>query len=86
MQDKWLAGGANPDGPGNIPNITPHADGIGSWLEADIVYYLQSGFTPDFDTAGGTMVAVIENTSKLSDADLSSIAKYLKSIPAMPKH
>ncbi|KAB7613404.1 c-type cytochrome [Amylibacter sp. SFDW26] len=81
--DYWLAGGPNPDGDGKIPNITPHDTGIGSWSEGEIVNYLKTGFTPDFDSVGGSMVAVIDNTSRLSDQDLSAIAKYLKSIPAI---
>lgn len=82
---RWLAGGPNPDGEGTIPNITPHDDGIGSWAETDIVYYLQSGFTPDFDSAGGQMAKVIENTAKLPEADQQAIAAYLKAVPALPK-
>jgi len=80
----WMSGGPNPDGPGTIPNITPHDDGIASWSEGDIAYYLESGFTPDFDSAGGTMVAVIRNTSQLPAEDREAIAKYLKSLPALP--
>jgi len=81
--DRWLVGGPNPNGIGRIPNITPHETGIGTWSETEIVNYLKTGFTPDFDSAGGTMVAVIETTSKLPDTDLQAIAKYLKSIPAL---
>jgi len=74
---KWLAGGPNPDGPGRIPNITPHAL---KWSAADIAEYLNSGFTPDFDTVGGSMVAVQENMAKLSATDRMAIALYLKAI------
>ena len=81
--DQWLAGGPNPDGEGKIPYITPHEMGIESWSEGEIVNYLKTGFTPDFDSVGGSMVAVIDNTSQLSDQDLSAIAKYLKSVPAI---
>ncbi|MFK7744787.1 MAG: c-type cytochrome [Roseobacter sp.] len=77
---QWMAGGANPDGEGKIPNITPWAL---DWVETDIAYYLETGFTPDFDSAGGSMVAVIENTAKLSPEDRSAIAAYLKAIPAV---
>ena len=77
----WLAGGPNPDGEGSIPNITPHEDGLEAWSESDIVYYLESGFTPDFDTVGGSMVKVQENIAHLPDDDVRAIAAYLKSIP-----
>ncbi len=76
---RWFAGAPNPSGRGNIPNITPAEL---AWTEADIAAYLKSGFTPEFDTAGGSMTAVIEGTSKLSDEDRAAIAAYVKSAPA----
>lgn len=79
---RWLTGGPNPDGQGRIPNITSNDTDIEAWTEADIAYYLQTGFTPDFDTAGGSMVDVIDNISHLSETDIRAIAKYLKFIPA----
>jgi len=78
---RWLAGGPNPDGEGTIPNLTPAGGDIASWSEADIAEYLKSGFTPDFDTAGGSMVEVVENTSLLNDEDRRAIARYLKAVP-----
>lgn len=77
--DRWFAGGPNPDGPGTIPNITPAKL---TWSESEIAYYLESGFTPDFDTAGGSMVEVIRGTSKLPPEDRAAIAAYLKAVPA----
>jgi mono/diheme cytochrome c family protein len=79
---KWLTGGPNPDGEGRVPNITPDPDGLGSWSESDITYYLESGFTPDFDTVGGSMVKVQEHMALLPAEDREAIAAYLKSIPA----
>lgn len=79
---RWLAGGPAPEGDGKIPNITPHSDGMGNWSMADIAYYLESGFTPDFDSVGGTMVSVQENMARLETTDRAAIAAYLKSIPA----
>ena len=76
--DKWMAGGPNPDGKGSIPNITPHPSGIGDWSEVDIEEYLTSGFTPEYDVAGGQMTDVVENTSRLSEEDRRAIAAYLK--------
>ena len=80
---KKLAGGLAAEGDGKIPNITPHPKGIGDWSVKDITYYLESGFTPDFDSVGGSMVSVQENMSKLPEQDRIAIAKYLKSIPAL---
>ena len=77
---KWLAGGPNPDGPGRIPNITPHAL---KWDADEIAEYLNSGFTPDFDTVGGSMVSVQENMALLSASDRMAIALYLKAIKAV---
>ena len=82
--DRWMAGGPNPDGDGRIPNITPHESGIGSWSEADIAYYLETGFTPDFDSVGGSMVAVQREMAKVGADDRAAIAAYLKFIEAKP--
>jgi mono/diheme cytochrome c family protein len=79
-KSKWMAGGPNPDGPGRIPNITPAKL---TWSVEEIAEYLSSGFTPDFDTVGGSMVSVQENTAKLVDADRMAIAAYLKALPAI---
>lgn len=78
----WLAGAPNPESEGRIPNITPGSRSISGWSESDIVGYLQTGFTPDFDTVGGSMVEVQQNLAKLPAADLEAIAAYLKAVPA----
>jgi mono/diheme cytochrome c family protein len=82
-RDLWLAG--TPDGPeGEVaPNITPDPKtGIGSWSEADIVTLLKEGVTPEYDNVQGTMAkAVRDGLSHLTDADLQTIAVYLKSVP-----
>ena len=83
LRDRWLAGAQNPEGEGRVPNITPGGKNISGWSAADIAYYLESGFTPEFDTVGGSMVAVQENLSKLSGEDREAIAAYLKALPAL---
>ena len=75
---RWLGGAPNPSGRGTVPNITP---GGLDWSEADIVEYLTSGFTPEFDTAGGHMVPVVENMARLPEEDRAAIARYLKQVP-----
>lgn len=80
---RWLAGAPNPEGEGNIPNITPDGDALAEWSKEDIAYYLKSGFTPDYDTVGGSMVEVQENMSRLSDEDRKAIAAYLKAVPPL---
>jgi mono/diheme cytochrome c family protein len=79
--DLWLSGAAALEGKGHVPNITPAKDGIGSWSAKDIAYYLESGFTPDFDSVGGAMVDVQENIAHLPAADREAIAAYLKAVP-----
>jgi mono/diheme cytochrome c family protein len=80
--DRWLAGAPNPEGQGRIPNITPGSKSIGAWSESDIVNYLETGFTPDFDSVGGSMVEVQKNMARLPAGDREAIAAYLKAVPA----
>lgn len=79
-KSRWMGGAPNPEGKGRIPNITP---GALKWSAADIAEYLKSGFTPDYDSAGGAMAKVIRNTSRLSDEDRAAIAAYLKALPSI---
>ena len=76
--DQWLAGGPNPSGDGTIPNIRPAAL---RWSANDIAAYLATGFTPDFDSAGGEMTDVIRNMAELPDGHLEAIAAYLTTLP-----
>lgn len=78
---KWLGGAPAPTGEGRIPDITPVDGGFGSWSASDIAYYLESGFTPEYDSVGGEMVHVQENMAKLPSSDREAIAAYLKAIP-----
>ncbi|MES0882909.1 cytochrome c [Roseibium sp. SCP14] len=80
---RWLGGAPAPTGDGRIPDITPVEGGFGSWSAADIAYYLESGFTPDYDSVGGEMVHVQENMARLPASDRDAIAAYLKAIPAI---
>lgn len=76
-----FAGGPDPEGKGWVPNITQK--GLGDWSEKDIAYFLETGQTPDGDTAGGSMAAVIRNTSQLGADDRAAMATFLKSLPAV---
>jgi mono/diheme cytochrome c family protein len=75
-----FAGGPNPEGEGWVPNITQKV-GLAEWSAKDIAYFLETGQTPDGDTAGGSMARVIRNTSQLPPEDRAAIAEYLKSLP-----
>lgn len=74
-----FAGGPNPEGEGWVPNIT--RKGLSDWSAKDIGYFLETGQMPDGDSAGGSMVRVIKNTSQLSAGDREAIAEYVKSLP-----
>ncbi|MGI9391015.1 MAG: c-type cytochrome, partial [Boseongicola sp.] len=75
---RWMAGAPNPSGKGRIPGLTPAQL---DWSVDDIAFYLETGFTPDFDSAGGEMVDVIENMGKLTPEDRAAIATYIKALP-----
>ena len=77
QRDVWLTGAVLP-GEGKVPGITQSAL---DWSAEDIAYYLETGFTPDFDSAGGAMAHVVENMSKLPVSDREAIAAYVASLP-----
>jgi mono/diheme cytochrome c family protein len=78
IQSQRFAGGPDFESGGWVPNITQKA--LGDYSEDDIAYLLETGQTLK-DTVGGGMVAVIRNTSKLTDTDRKAMATYLKSLP-----
>ena len=78
----WLGGAPAAEGGGKVPNITPGGD-LGDWSASDIAYYLESGFTPDYDSVGGSMVEVQENMAMLPAGDREAIAAYLGVVPAV---
>jgi mono/diheme cytochrome c family protein len=84
-RDRFLAG--NRDGPDGkpVPNITPHAGGIGDWAKSDLVFAFQTSILPDGDVFGGAMAEVVEDgLSHLSREDLEAIADYLLSVEPLP--
>ena len=74
----WLVGGPNPAGEGQIPGLTPSQL---DWSESDIAAFLETGLTPEFDSAGGPMAEVVRNTARLTDEDRTAMAAYLKAVP-----
>ena len=74
---RWLGGAPNPAGEGRIPNITPGKLG---WTSVDIVQYLTTGFTPEFDSVGGHMAHVVENMARLPEGDRQAVAEYLVAV------
>ncbi|WP_028348573.1 c-type cytochrome [Bradyrhizobium murdochi] len=79
VEAQRFAGGPNPEGEGWVPNITQKR--LEEWSAKDIAYFLETGQTPDGDSAGGSMVRVIKNTSQLPPQDRDAIAEYVKSLP-----
>lgn len=75
---EWLSGAPNPAGRGSFPDLTPPEL---DWSEADLVEYFTSGFTPEFDSAGGHMALVVENMSALPVEDRQAVVAYLKTLP-----
>lgn len=75
---RWLGGGPDASGRGRVPNITP---GGLDWSARDIASYLETGFTPDFDSAGGHMALVVANYAQLPQSDRDAVAAYLKRVP-----
>lgn len=88
-RSRWLAGtvameGTDTERRGTVANITSGEGGIGGWSQDDIATLLETGFTPDFDSVGGAMAAVVRNMAELPASDRDAIAAYLKAIPAHP--
>lgn len=77
---RWMGGAPNPSGDGTIPPLTP--DKL-SWSAEDVAYYLESGFTPEFDAVGGHMAEVVENFSQLTAEDRNAVAAYVKALPPL---
>lgn len=78
-RDLWMQGGPNPSGEGRIPALPPEG-----WTAFDVAAYLETGFTPEFDSAGGEMADVIANMSRLTDADREAIAAYVMALRSSP--
>mgnify|MGYP001308185778 CR=1 FL=1 len=84
-RNRWLAGAPSLEiGGGRAPNITPAPGALGDWSAEDIATALDSGFTPEFDSLGGTMASVVDNYAHLRPEDRAAVAAYLKAIPPIP--
>ncbi len=73
---------SEPGRQGPHPRHHPGSKAIGNWSAGDIANYLETGFTPDFDSAGGSMAEVQQNIARLPASDREAIAAYLKAVPA----
>ena len=59
-----------------------HKDGLGSWSEAQLVQFLKTGRSERSAVFGGMSDVVEHSMQYMSDADLTAIARYLKTLPA----
>ncbi|SFB84408.1 c-type cytochrome [Tropicimonas isoalkanivorans] len=73
-RSRWMAGAPNPVGTGEVPNITPAAI---DWSRSEMVWYLQSGFTPSHEEVAGEMEPIIAGLGQLPEEDREAIAVYL---------
>ena len=69
---------------GPVPNITGGEGGLSNWSADDIASFLETGFTPDYNSVGGTMAEVQENMAMLVPDDRAAIGAYLKAVPPLP--
>ncbi|MEX0295807.1 c-type cytochrome [Pseudomonas putida] len=63
-----------------------HKDGLGSWSEEQLVQFLKTGRSDRSAVFGGMSDVVEHSMQHLSDADLTAIARYLKTLPASNPH
>ncbi|MDP9503722.1 cytochrome c [Pseudomonas protegens] len=59
-----------------------HKDGLGSWSEEQLVQFLKTGRSDRSAVFGGMSDVVVHSMQYMSEADLTAIARYLKSLPA----
>ncbi|RON42674.1 alcohol dehydrogenase [Pseudomonas frederiksbergensis] len=59
-----------------------HKDGLGSWSEEQLVQFLKTGRSDRSAVFGGMSDVVTHSMQYMTDADLTAIARYLKSLPA----
>ena len=60
-----------------------HKDGLGSWSEEQLVQFLKTGRSDRSAVFGGMSDVVVQSMQYMSENDLTAIARYLKSLPAV---
>jgi mono/diheme cytochrome c family protein len=66
------------------PNLTPSPNGLGAWSVDELAAYLKTGQNSHTQTFGPMNEVIMNSTRHLSDADVQSMATYLKSLPSSP--
>ncbi|MGY2217894.1 c-type cytochrome [Pseudomonas sp. SDO558_S425] len=60
-----------------------HKDGLGSWSEDQLAQFLKTGRSDRSAVFGGMSDVVVHSMQYMSEEDLTAIARYLKSLPAV---
>jgi len=79
-----MAGGPISGAPPSWPpaaNITPHAEGIGTWNQADFFRAMRRQVRPDGSTIDPVMPA---DMGKMTDQELTALWKYLQRVEPVP--
>ena len=63
------------------PNLTPDPAGIGTWSDQQLALAIRSGV----DNESQQLCPQMKHFSEMTDFEVYSIVKYLRSIPAVPK-
>ena len=90
IKDKAFAGGAIMDKvPGNdkavrwsAVNLTSAKEGLGSWPQADLVKYLNTGLSAHAGSFGPMNEVIANSLKQMTKEDVQAMAVYLKSLPA----
>lgn len=80
--DQFLAGSAPLEGWIAKSLRGDHKDGLGSWSEEQLVQFLKTGRSDRSAVFGGMSDVVEHSMQYMSDADLTAMARYLKTLPA----
>lgn len=82
-----LNGGPMPFGPPDWPpatNLTPHADGLGTWTYDDFVRTVKRGQRKDGSPVRIPMVEILPYTANWTDTELQAAWAYLQQLPPTP--
>ena len=80
-----LSGGLIPMLGWYAPSLTSDVEaGLGSWRVGDLVQLLKTGVSPRSTVTGPMAEVVARSLQHLSDADVTAMAVYLKSLPSTP--
>lgn len=71
--------------PWSAPDITSGALGLGLWEQEDVELYLKTSRNEFLESFGPMNEVIVNSTSKLRDEDITAMAVYLKSLPAIDR-